>query len=278
MLEKLEKSTVITRIKIGEAERDAGLESVETDGAAPADFYPTTNFPTEVRIRVAWVPSMTRNAHGRLCGRGRRGDRAAARILRPGPRSESRPRVVTGLDQASAWNCRQPSATKPGSSLELRRLQRTAGGIERRAHRQGDARDQGARLPHRRGRGAGGHPRPRHRGAVSNGARRLCVSVLLGGNANAVHDIERSFFGSSPRVDLKSEDLERRRSCHRSSRPQVGAAIPPGSRSIGVVEEHDPQVLSFVVTDELQALAPHLSAPRSSLLAPTAARWRRRLR
>jgi hypothetical protein len=55
LLEILEKRAAVARIEVGPQEVDAPLETVDIDGAAPLDFYPTTIFPTDVRIAGRWV-------------------------------------------------------------------------------------------------------------------------------------------------------------------------------------------------------------------------------
>ncbi|MBI4626226.1 MAG: TIGR00300 family protein [Verrucomicrobia bacterium] len=179
---------------------DARLETVEKDGVAPDDFYSTTIFPTDVRVRGKWLRATGQRmdvmividdtarapvARCTLMRDLRRGDKVVCgvggvRVLTPPIRRHegefafmssgvsSERRVETAVDQL-AW--------------EMRRIKARAGKI---------AVVGGPVVVH-----TGGAPH------LSNLIRHGYVQVLLTGNALPAHDIEYNLYGTSLGLDLK---------------------------------------------------------------------------
>src|SRR2546428_1644534 len=60
--------------RTADEERDARLEPVEQDGVAPHDFYSTSIFPTDVRVRGRWVRAARQRMAALVAAAGRPGE------------------------------------------------------------------------------------------------------------------------------------------------------------------------------------------------------------
>lgn len=181
---------------------DAVLQPVDIDGTAPEDFYPTTIFPTEVRVAGRWVRCERQRMDAAIvvvAGDGPGEFRAICRLIRDLRLGD---RVATGHDGIRMILPERRDAKggfqfmSAGVSSE-RRVEAT---VEQIAADMVALRRAGERIVVVAG------PVLVHTGgteAFCDLIRRGYVSALLGGNAIAVHDIERDFFGTSLGVDLQ---------------------------------------------------------------------------
>ncbi len=176
---------------------DALVRAAEQDGAAPEDFYSTTNHRTDVRLNGRWVTverqrmdSAILVQDGRAVCRTLRDIRAGDRIVcgmvgtRVMPDVQSRERPTFGF-----------------MSNEVSSERRVETAVARVAGMMRAARTGGGRIAFVAG------PVVVHTG----GAGYLCelirlgfVDLLLSGNALAVHDIEVALAGTSLGIDLSS--------------------------------------------------------------------------
>ncbi len=182
---------------------DSILETVTQAGVSPDDFYVTTIYPTQVRIRDEWVKV-----------RGQRMD--AAIVVRETPNGldaycsllrdlQVGDRVVVGVEgirtirkteSREQRNTQEFSFMGAGVSSE-RRVELV---VEQIAWELRQIRDQGGKVVVSAGpvvihTGGGEH--------LAHLVREGYVQALLGGNAIAVHDIEQSMMGTSLGVDMK---------------------------------------------------------------------------
>src|SRR5206468_3250528 len=82
--------------RVADEERDARLEPVERDGVAPHDFYSTSIFPTDVRVRGRWVRAARQRMDAVLVVDGAPGEpRVTCRLIRELGRGDL---VVCGVD------------------------------------------------------------------------------------------------------------------------------------------------------------------------------------
>jgi lysine-ketoglutarate reductase/saccharopine dehydrogenase-like protein (TIGR00300 family) len=180
-----------------EGAADALLRPADLDGAAPEDFYSTTNHRTEVRLDGRWVPVEEQRMDAVIVvenGRAvcqklrdlRRGDRVLCGMLgvRVMPDVQSRDRPSFGF-----------------MSHEVSSERRVETAVARVADMLRAARSRGGRIAFVAG------PVVVHTG----GTEFFCelirlgyVDLLLSGNALAVHDIEAALFGTSLGIDLGS--------------------------------------------------------------------------
>lgn len=201
LLEILEKRSAVARIAVGPQEVDAPLETVDIDGAGPLDFYPTTIFPTDVRIAGRWVRVEKPRMDACVVVEGGDAPRAYCKLVRDLTIGE---RVVTGHVQGIRL-------TLPAAQGEAAGFKFMSSGVssERRVEARVDQiasemraiRERGGRIAVVAG------PVVIHTGgaeALAALVRGGYVQALLGGNAIAVHDIERDFFGTSLGVDLRT--------------------------------------------------------------------------
>ena len=187
---------------------DASLESVSADGVAPDDFYVTTIYPTEVRIRGQWVPVTGQRMDGCIVIDHLESPRPVARTrllrdLQVGDwvvvgvegiqavrKSESRDeRGIGGMPTAEfafmgagVSSERKIELTVSQVAWELERIRQRGGKVVVVA---------GPVVVHT---GAGEH--------LAALIRAGYVQVVLGGNGIAVHDIEQSLLGTSLGVDM----------------------------------------------------------------------------
>jgi lysine-ketoglutarate reductase/saccharopine dehydrogenase-like protein (TIGR00300 family) len=178
-------------------EPDAQLRAVDIDGAAPEDFYSTTNQPTEVHLDGRWVPVAGQRMDAVIVVEDaqprcrklrdlRRGDRVVCGMhgVRVRPELQARDRPTFGF-----------------MSTEVSSERRVATSVARVAGLMRHTRRSGGRIAFVAG------PVVVHTG----GAEYFCelirlgyVDVLLAGNALAVHDIEYALSGTSLGIDLGS--------------------------------------------------------------------------
>lgn len=201
LLEALETSSAVTRIVVGEPERDASLEVTDIAGAAPVDFYPTTIFPTEVRIAGRWVRAEGQRMDACIVVEDGDPPRARCKLGRDLAIGE---RVVTGHENGIRLELPPARAGAGGFQFmgaEVSSERRVEVRVEQIAAEMRALRERGGRIAVVAG------PVVIHTGgaeALTALVRNGYVQVLLGGNAIAVHDIERSFFGTSLGIDLRS--------------------------------------------------------------------------
>lgn len=177
--------------------RDARFAPAPRDGVFPGDFYSTTNLETDVRIAGSWVrvanPEMDLGV--RVDPLARTADAVPMADVREGElyvighdgvrvHPQERPRTSQAFEfMASAVSSEKPKAQVVA---EVARMLR-------------ETRDAGREIIAVVG------PAVVHTGAAEHLARLVelgYVSVLFGGNAVAVHDIEAAMFGTSLGVSL----------------------------------------------------------------------------
>lgn len=179
---------------------DAHLQAVTDAGVAPPDFYSTTIFPTEVRLRGVWIRAEHQRMDAVLVVSGvPERPRVICRLLRDlvagdhvvcgsagvrvHPTAAETGRDVFGFMSAGVSSERRVELMVERVAAEMRRLRARDGRIVVVA---------GPVVIH-----TGGGP---HLAAL---IRRDYVQALLGGNGLAAHDIEQNLFGTSLGVDLK---------------------------------------------------------------------------
>jgi lysine-ketoglutarate reductase/saccharopine dehydrogenase-like protein (TIGR00300 family) len=184
-------------------ERDANLEPVIQSGVAPDDFYVSTIYPTEVRIKGEWVKVQNQRMDGAIAITQIDSQPIArCKILRDLDVGEQ---VVVGVEGIRTVH--KPETREQRSSEEFsfmgagvsseRRVELI---VEQIAWELRQIRDQGGKVIVTAG------PVVIHTGGsqhLSRLIRQGYVQALLGGNAIAVHDIEQSLMGTSLGVDMK---------------------------------------------------------------------------
>jgi len=186
-----------------EASRDVELEAVVQTGVAPEDFYVTTIYPTEVRVRGEWVRVQGQRMDGAITvAMTQAGTTAQCKLLR---NLEPGELVVVGVE--GIRTVRKPAARDQRTAQEFsfmgagvsseRRVELV---VEQIAWELRRIRDQGGKVVVVAG------PVVIHTGGGDHLAtliRQGYVQALLGGNAIAVHDIEQALMGTSLGVDMK---------------------------------------------------------------------------
>lgn len=181
----------------GQSAADALLRPADRDGAAPEDFYSTTNHRTEVRLEGAWVPVGAQRMDAAVVVENGRAMCRKLRDIRTGDA------VVCGMHGIRVMPDVQlrerPSFGFMSNDVSSERRVETA--VARVAEMMRAARAQGGRIAFVAG------PVIVHTG----GAEYFCelirlgyVDLVLSGNALAVHDIESALFGTSLGIDLGS--------------------------------------------------------------------------
>ncbi|MDO5696825.1 MAG: TIGR00300 family protein [Dermatophilus congolensis] len=203
---ELETSPTVAGITLGSVPADVALATVEIDGAAPHDFYPTTIFPTHVRVNGTWVLVEKQRMDASIVVEGDNTDHPTAycclgRDLRVGQR------VVTGHDQGihlTLPSVGGDSGTFAFMSSTVSSERRVESQVEKLADfmREVKARDgkivvvAGPVVIHTGG-----------REALARIIRGGWVQSFLAGNAIAAHDIEADIYGTSLGVDLTSGEV-----------------------------------------------------------------------
>jgi lysine-ketoglutarate reductase/saccharopine dehydrogenase-like protein (TIGR00300 family) len=180
---------------------DINCEVVTQAGVAPDDFYVTTIYPTEVRVRCEWVRVQNQRMDGAIVVDDQNMT-ARCKILRDLVVGD---RVVVGVE--GIRTIRKPESREQRNSQEFsfmgagvsseRRVELV---VEQIAWELRQIRDQGGKVVVTAG------PVVIHTGGGDHLARLIregYVQALLGGNAIAVHDIEQAIMGTSLGVDMK---------------------------------------------------------------------------
>jgi lysine-ketoglutarate reductase/saccharopine dehydrogenase-like protein (TIGR00300 family) len=190
-------------VDLPQDERDAKLEPVVQAGVAPDDFYVSTIYPTEVRIKGQWVKVQNQRMDGAIAiTQTPNGYVAKCKILRDLEVGEQVIVDVLGIrtirktESREQRNAQEFSFMSGGVSSE-RRVELV---VEQVAWELRKIRDAGGKVVFTAGpvvihTGGGEH--------LSRLIREGYVQALLGGNAIAVHDIEQNMMGTSLGVDMK---------------------------------------------------------------------------
>lgn len=183
--------------------QDAKLESVEQNGVAPDDFYVSTIYPTEVRVKGQWVRVQNQRMDGAIAITENDGNiQAKCKVIRDLKIGEKAVVDVVGIrtirktESREKRNNEEFSFMSSGVSSE-RRVELV---VEQVAWELRQIRDRGGKVVVTAG------PVVIHTGGaehLSHLIREGYVQALLGGNAIAVHDIEQSMMGTSLGVDMK---------------------------------------------------------------------------
>ncbi|MBD2019869.1 TIGR00300 family protein, partial [Leptolyngbya sp. FACHB-36] len=184
-------------------ECDCTLEVVEQVGVSPDDFYVTTIYPTEVRVKEQWIKvSGQRMDAAIVVAETSEGAVARCKLLRDlqvGDRvvvSVEGIRTIRKTESREQRNTQEFSFMGAGVSSE-RRVELV---VEQIAWELRQIRDQGGKVVVTAG------PVVIHTGGGEHLAQLIregYVQALLGGNAIAVHDMEQSIMGTSLGVDMK---------------------------------------------------------------------------
>jgi lysine-ketoglutarate reductase/saccharopine dehydrogenase-like protein (TIGR00300 family) len=176
---------------------DAVLRAVDIHGAAPEDFYSTTNHRTEVRLAGHWVRVEQQRMDAAIVVAD---GKAVCRKLRDLQQGQ---RVVCGMHGVRVMPDVQ-SRDRPTfgfMSNEVSSERRVETAVARVASLMRTTREQGGRIAFVAG------PVVIHTGGTDYFCeliRRGYVDLLLSGNALAVHDIEYALSGTSLGIDLSS--------------------------------------------------------------------------
>jgi lysine-ketoglutarate reductase/saccharopine dehydrogenase-like protein (TIGR00300 family) len=199
-------TTILSRlIEIGailpsETDRDAQLAPVEQEGVSPDDFYVTTIYPTEVKIKGEWVRATKQRMDAALVV-DLVNKTATCKLLRDLQVGEQVVVGVEGIRTAHRPEAREKASKEfsfmgAGVSSE-RRVELV---VEQIAWELRQIRDRGGKAVVTAG------PVVVHTGGAPHLAyliREGFVHALLGGNAIAVHDMEQAIMGTSLGVDLQ---------------------------------------------------------------------------
>ena len=185
--------------RVAEDERDARLEAVTQDGVAPADFYSTTIFPTDVRVGGRWIRAAGQRMDAVLVVEDAAEPRVACRLIRDLRRGES---VVCGVEgvRTEGAHARHGADTFGFMTADASSERRVELAVERIAWEMRRVRDRSGKIV------VVASPVVIHTGGGPHLARLVAggyVQALLGGNGLAAHDIEQALFGTSLGVDLK---------------------------------------------------------------------------
>jgi lysine-ketoglutarate reductase/saccharopine dehydrogenase-like protein (TIGR00300 family) len=182
---------------------DTNTETVTKDGVAPDDFYVTTIYPTEVRVRCEWVKVENQRMDGAIVvddsGEVPTAHCSLLRDLKTGDKiivGVEGIRTIRQTESREQRNKQEFSFMGAGVSSE-RRVELI---VEQIAWELRQIRDQGGKVVVTAG------PVVIHTGGGQHLAKLIrdgYVQALLGGNAIAVHDIEQSMMGTSLGVDMQ---------------------------------------------------------------------------
>ena len=178
-------------------ERDAELTPAEADGVVADDFYSTTNHYTDVRHQGQWVTVSHQRMDGVIVIED---GHASCRKLRDIEKGDLVVCGVDGIRVAPEFRERDRLgfAFMTNDVSTERRVEVSAAKVVAMMRQ---VRSEGGRIAFVAG------PVVVHSGGVEyfcNLVRRGYVDVLLAGNALAVHDVERSLYGTSLGVDLEA--------------------------------------------------------------------------
>ncbi|MCT7960581.1 TIGR00300 family protein [Laspinema sp. D1] len=190
-------------VDLPQDERDAQLEPVQQNGVAPDDFYVTTIYPTEVRIKGEWVRVLNHRMDGAIAVvQTPQGPVARCKLLRDLELGESVVVDVAGIRTVRKMGAREQRSNQEFSFMSSgvsseRRVELV---VEQVAWELRQIRDRGGKVVVTAG------PVVIHTGGGEHLTRLIregYVQGLLGGNAIAVHDMEQAFMGTSLGVDMK---------------------------------------------------------------------------
>jgi lysine-ketoglutarate reductase/saccharopine dehydrogenase-like protein (TIGR00300 family) len=176
---------------------DVLLRAADVDGAAPEDFYSTTNHRTEVHLHGRWTPVQQQRMDAAIVVAN---DVALCRKLRDIRRGDQ---VVCGMTGVRVLPDIQ-SRDKPTfgfMSNEVSSERRVETAVNRVAEQMQTTRKKGGRIAFVAG------PVIIHTGGTGYFCELIrlgYVDLLLSGNALAVHDIEFALSGTSLGIDLNS--------------------------------------------------------------------------
>jgi lysine-ketoglutarate reductase/saccharopine dehydrogenase-like protein (TIGR00300 family) len=176
---------------------DVQLRPADLDGAAPEDFYSTTNHRTEVRLTGKWVPVEEQRMDAAIVIKD---GRAACRKLRDIRVGDL---VVCGMHGVRVMPDVQfrDRPTFAFMSNEVSSERRVETAVTRVAAMLRDTRARGGRIAFVAG------PVVVHTGGTEHFCELIrlgYVNVVLSGNALAVHDIEVALSGTSLGIDLRT--------------------------------------------------------------------------
>jgi arginine dihydrolase len=177
------------------AEHDAVVRPTDRDGAAPEDFYSTTNQRTQVRLEGRWIDVERQRMDAAVVVTAKGPECRKLRNLRAGDR------VVCGLDgiRVTPEFRDRDRADFTFMSNDVSSERRVEVSVGRIARMMKDVKAAGRRIAFVAG------PVVVHTGGAPYFARLIqagFVDVLLAGNALAVHDAELALFNTSLGVDL----------------------------------------------------------------------------
>ena len=178
-------------------EQDALVRLADRDGAAPEDFYSTTNLRTQVRVQGQWVNVARQRMDAAIVVAD---DGPTCRKLRDLRRGD---RVVCGLDglRVTPEVRDRERGDFAFMSNEVSSERRVEASVTKVTQMMRDTRARGKRIAFVAG------PVVVHTGGVAYFGeliRKGYVDVILAGNALAVHDAEHTLFGTSLGVDLEA--------------------------------------------------------------------------
>jgi lysine-ketoglutarate reductase/saccharopine dehydrogenase-like protein (TIGR00300 family) len=182
---------------------DTNTEVVTKAGVAPEDFYVTTIYPTEVRVKCEWVKVENQRMDGAIVvSDGPTGPVATCKLLRDLEVGDTVIVGVEGIRSARKNFGRESQQNQEFSFMGAgvsseRRVELL---VEQIAWEMRHIRDQGGKVAVTAG------PVVIHTGGAQHLAKLIregYVQTLLGGNAIAVHDIEQSLMGTSLGVDMQ---------------------------------------------------------------------------
>jgi lysine-ketoglutarate reductase/saccharopine dehydrogenase-like protein (TIGR00300 family) len=183
---------------------DALLRAADVDGAAPEDFYSTTNHRTEVHLNGRWVPVLNQRMDAAIVVTSETESETAAvarcRKLRDIRRGELIVCGMTGVRVLPDIQARD-KPTFGFMSNEVSSERRVETAVARVADQMRETRRRGGRIAFVAG------PVVVHTGGTDYFCKliqRGYVDLLLSGNALAVHDIEYALSGTSLGIDLTS--------------------------------------------------------------------------
>ena len=190
-------------VHLPQDERDAKLEEVTQAGVSPDDFYVTTIYPTEVRIKGTWIKVENQRMDGAIAiTHTPSGPVARCKLLRDVEVGEQVVVDVQGIRTIRKPELREQRNTQEFSFMSAgvsseRRVELV---VEQVAWELRQIRDHGGKVVVTAG------PVVIHTGGGEHLERLIrqgYVQALLGGNAIAVHDIEQNLMGTSLGVDMK---------------------------------------------------------------------------
>lgn len=176
---------------------DVLLRPADLDGAAPDDFYSTTNHRTEVHLKGRWTPVQKQRMDAAIVIEGEVAVCRKLRDIRTGDQ------IICGMSGVRVLPDVQ-SRDKPTfgfMSNEVSSERRVETAVARVAEQMRDTRKKGGRIAFVAG------PVIVHTGGTDYFCELIrlgYVDLLLSGNALAVHDIEFAMSGTSLGIDLNS--------------------------------------------------------------------------